>query len=85
MPYKIVYINENDDRETIEAEEFEYGENGIIRIVTSSNDTVENVKYFPTHRLILAEGAELWVAAKDDDEEEEEDELEEREKYIIEE
>jgi len=77
MLYKIVYINEYDKRETIEAEEFDYGENGIIRIVISSDDTVENVRYFPTHRLVLAEGAELWIAAKDDDEEEEEEEEEE--------
>ena len=77
MPYKIVYINEHDKRETIEAEEFDYGENGIVRIVTSSDDAVENVRYFPTHRLVLAEGAELWIAAKDDDEEEEEEEEEE--------
>lgn len=75
--YKVVYINEDDVKDTIEAEEFEYGENGIIRIVTGSSDGDENVKYIPTHRLILIEGVELWVPAEDDAEEEEGEEIEE--------
>lgn len=74
--YKVVYINEDDEKETIEAEDFEYGDNGIVRIVTSSNEKDENVKYIPTHRLVLAEGVELWVAAKDNDEKEDDEEEE---------
>ena len=74
--YKVVYINEYDKKETIEAEEFEYGDNGIVRITVDYNEEDENVKYIPTHRLILVEGTELWIPTKDDDEEEEEEEEE---------
>ena len=90
MPYKVVYINENDEKDTIEAEEFEYGENGIVRILIGYDgdaDEDEIVKYIPIHRFIMADGIEKWTPSEEeevgtevvdeDEEEEEEDEEEE--------
>ncbi len=82
--YRVVYINGNDEKDTIEAEDFEYGENGIARIVVSYEGRDDIVKYIPIHRLVLIEGIELWVAEKDDEDdddkiEKEAGELEEEE------
>lgn len=75
--YKVVFFNEDDVKETIEAHEFEYGENGIMRIVTDYEEDDENVKYIPVHRFISAEGIEEWISAEEKDEEEKEEEEEE--------